>query len=48
MKEIIELLHLTNAADGDELVLIAKGKYEYPSTFKLWMKKIRNKINTNR
>jgi hypothetical protein len=47
MKEIIELLHMINAADGDELVLIAKGKYEYPSTFKLWIKKIKNKFNKN-
>jgi hypothetical protein len=48
MKEIIELLNMTNFNDGDELIKIAKGKYEYPSTFKLLKLKIKQKINKNK
>ncbi len=44
MKDIIELLHMTNFTDGNELVQIAKGKYEYPSTLKVLTTKIKDKF----
>lgn len=40
MKEILELLQLSEWYQGDEFIQIAKGKYEYPSTFKGWTNKI--------
>jgi hypothetical protein len=43
-KDIIELLYMTKFTDGDELVQIAKGKYEYPSTLKVLTTKIKDKF----
>lgn len=48
MKEIIELLHLIKFTDGNEMIQIAKGKYEYPSNFKLLKLKIKEKFNNKK
>jgi hypothetical protein len=44
MKEIIELLQSHTWLVNDEIIEIAKGKYEYPSTLKGWGEKIKRKI----
>lgn len=44
MKEIIELLQSDKWLVNDEIIEIAKGKYEYPSTAKGWITKIKRKF----
>lgn len=44
MREIIELLQMNEWFDGDENIQIAKGKYEYPSSFKIWFRKIKRQL----
>lgn len=44
MKEILQLLQVSEWYDGDEFIQIAKGKYHHPSTFKGWIKKIKRQL----
>lgn len=45
MRDIIELLSKVSYNNSDELIKIAKGKYIYPSTTKIWLNKLINKKN---
>lgn len=46
MKEILQLLQVSEWYDGDEFIQIAKGKYHHPSTIKGWFKKIKRSLKT--
>ena len=44
MKQILDLLQVEEWYASSEIIEIAKGKYELPTTFKGWYKKIKRKI----
>ena len=46
MKQILDLLQIEEWYGSSEIIEIAKGKYELPTTFKGWCKKIKRKIKS--